>query len=761
MAVLVPHAFAALAAVIGCTMYVLLRFPKVRERLAGGIGLRRARPTRRRFGKPGLEMLPVREAPAVNATRGKPSDFFAPIAADIQALHKIACICAQENVEVGSALGQIAELLVASTPRPAATSCRIEFFQTQFWSPGYVTYKSQLERTIDVGGVRLGSITLGAADPQSIGELEGSIEAGSLFIGQMLARYHDRQRLEEQRKELGRRQSILEQASRLVRMGAWEFDPKTSAFTWSDVVHRSSGTNAQGEAEPERENLMAAELRDLLEESVRNRKPINQELAFTQPNGRRRWLQAMGDIEFVDAEPSRVIGIVRDISEERETQHRLSNMANHDALTGLPNRRHFLERLDAALLTRGASGALILIDIDNFKDVNDTGGHDVGDALLKAFAKRLEEVTRGAVVARLGGDEFAVLLLDVQWMDAERRALSLLSKLREPLIIFGRRESVRLSAGLTTFPEDGRDATALLKNADLATYAAKARGRNSLVTYKSEIREASEWRVTVCTEVEAALAANQFVPFYQPKVSLKTGEIVGFEALLRWEHPKGIRTPGSILPAFDVPELSRAICSRMLDRIVIDMAHWTAQGLPFGRIAFNASAAEFDGYDLAGRVLRQLKSIGLPPSVLGLEVTETVFLGRDTDGITSALKQLHDAGVEIALDDFGTGYASLTHLQKFPVDVIKIDQSFIRGMITDSGSQAITSVVLGLGRSLGMKVVAEGVETAEQAKLLTISGCDQVQGYYFARPMCAADVPDFLKRWRGAAEIDDLSQKAA
>ena len=242
-------------------------------------------------------------------------------------------------------------------------------------------------------------------------------------------------------------------------------------------------------------------------------------------------------------------------------------------MTGLPNRRHFLEKLEATLITRGASGALLLIDLDNFKDINDTGGHDVGDALLKAFARRLEESINDGVVARLGGDEFAVLMLGVQPGDAEYQAQTLLAKLREPVVVFGRQESIRLSAGLTAFPSDGRIAAELLKNADLATYAAKARGRNSLITYKSEIREASTSRVAVCAEVEQALASNQFMPFYQPKICLKTGRLTGFEALLRWDHPSGLRTPGAILPAFDVPELSRAICCRMLDRIVVDMAH--------------------------------------------------------------------------------------------------------------------------------------------------------------------------------------------
>jgi diguanylate cyclase (GGDEF)-like protein len=512
---------------------------------------------------------------------------------------------------------------------------------------------------------------------------------------------------------------------------------------------------------PGQDQLVGAYLRDAITESARTRRPINRELPTFQPDGTRRWLQAIGEVHFHEAQPVKAIGIVKDISDEKETQSRLFSMANHDALTGLPNRRHFLEKFEATLLTRGASGALLLIDLDNFKDVNDTGGHDVGDALLKAFARRLEEVVKNGVVARLGGDEFGVLLPDIQQPMAERQALALLASLREPVTIFGRQEIVRLSAGLTTFPADGRDATALLKNADLATYAAKARGRNSLVTYKSEIREASEWRVTVCSDVEDALASNQFVPYYQPKISLKTGQITGFEALLRWEHPKGLRSPGAILPAFDVPELSRAICSRMLDRIVIDMKQWQGQNLAFGRVAFNASAAEFDGFDLVNRVLRKLRGIGLPPECIGLEVTETVFLGKNSDAIVNSLKQLHDAGVEIALDDFGTGYASLTHLQKFPVDVIKIDQSFIRGLSTDSGSQAITSVVLGLGRSLDMKVVAEGVETSEQAKLLSLGGCDEVQGYYFARPMPASEVPAFITNWRGNEEIGGTRQMAA
>jgi EAL domain-containing protein (putative c-di-GMP-specific phosphodiesterase class I) len=323
--------------------------------------------------------------------------------------------------------------------------------------------------------------------------------------------------------------------------------------------------------------------------------------------------------------------------------------------------------------------------------------------------------------------------------------------LREQIWFSGRVESLRLSAGLTTSPADATGGTELLKNADLALYAAKARGRNMLVSYDPRLREESRRRVIVCSEVRDALRGNQIIPFYQPKISLQTGELVGFEALLRWDHPAGIRAPGAMLPAFDVPELSRALCGRMIDRIISDLAFWQERHIQFGRVAFNASTSEFSGFDLVDRVLGQLQARALEPSAIGLEVTETVFLGGASDAIGPTLEQLHAAGVEIALDDFGTGYASLTHLQQYPVDVIKIDRSFINGLLTDSACKAITSVVLGLGRSLGMKVVAEGVETAEQTDCLKAAGCDQVQGYFFARPMPAAAVPDFVGNWRAAA----------
>ena len=380
--------------------------------------------------------------------------------------------------------------------------------------------------------------------------------------------------------------------------------------------------------------------------------------------------------------------------------------------------------------------------------------------LLRDFARRLYEAATSQFVARLGGDEFAVILSGVDKMRAEYLARALLAATSGPVLVFGRAIRVHVSAGLALFPVDGRNAAELMKSADLALYEAKARGRDLLVNYAPEFRAALDRREAICSEVRDALPENQFLPYYQPKIRLEDGRIAGFEALLRWNHPAGLRTPGSMLPAFDDPELSRALCRAMLDRIITDVARWQAKGLSFGRIAFNASSSEFGEFDIADYLLRRLRTMGIKTSSFGLEVTETVFLNGAAESIRATLAKLRKAGIEIALDDFGTGFASLTHLQEFPVDVIKIDQSFIRGLVTDAGSRAITSAVLSLGRSLGKTVVAEGVETAEQARLLKVGGCEEVQGFYFARPMPGDDVPTFLENWRGIEEIGALEQAA-
>jgi diguanylate cyclase (GGDEF)-like protein len=679
-------------------------------------------------------------------------------------LAEIAALCSRVDLDVQKLLTRLAELLPSAGLPAGLWSCRIELVDSVCWSPGYVNPAVEFEAPLKVAGSQVGRIRLGASGESLPSDLDPAgralLDTAAVLASQMLERRADRFQLQKLRRELEQRNITIKQAARLTKTGAWDYDGRSGLFNWSDEIRRIAAIDSDRDGR-ERERLIAKELLPYVEQSLSTRKALNHELAYTLSNGETRCLHVIGDVENAADEPHRIVGIIRDVTEEKEAFSRLTHIANHDALTALPNRRYFQETIERTLRERSAKGALLIIDIDRFKDMNDTGGHDVGDMLLRDFGRRLREAASSAFTARLGGDEFAMLLPVAERMQAEHVARTLIAELSGPLVVFGRSVTVQVSAGLAMYPADGRVATDLMKSADLALFEAKGRGRNTLVAYTPEIRQASEGRARICAEVRAALPEKQFLPYYQPKIRLDTGAIAGFEALMRWDHPSGIRPPGSFAPALDDPELSRAMCAQMLDRIIADMARWQAKALPFGRIAFNASASEFSGFDLAGHLKWRLKAIGVAPSSFGVEVTEAVILDGVADAIIATLTELRAAGIEIALDDFGTGFASLTHLQDFPVDVIKVDQSFVRRIVSDADSRAIISAVLSLGRSLGKIVVAEGVETAEQALLLKAAGCDQVQGFYFGRPMPADSVPKFIANWRGAEQIRALERSAA
>lgn len=429
------------------------------------------------------------------------------------------------------------------------------------------------------------------------------------------------------------------------------------------------------------------------------------------------------------------------------------HLANQDPLTGLANRSFFQQRLEEVLartLAQNTSASLLLIDLDNFKDVNDALGHDAGDSLLSCVAMRLGEFVRESdAVARLGGDEFGIILSDPFEPDqAYAIAGHMLARLAEPFSYGGHIINCRASVGISTCPRDHCDASELLKDADLALYRAKALGRNAVTSYVPEMRQAVESKIVLGSEITYALAEGRIVPYYQPKICLATGAIVGFEALARWRHPsRGLLTPGVFGAVFDDPEHAREIGRRILEQVAADLRSWLAQGLDCGHVAVNFCSAEFMKPELATEALTILEEAGVPPSRLEVEVTENVFLGRHLEYVTHILTVLHKAGVTIALDDFGTGFASLTHLKQFPVDHIKIDQSFIRDLNKNADSAAIVAAMVGLGKSLKIHVTAEGVETAEQAKLLENLGCDQAQGYLYAKPMPGSRVPWMLRNW--------------
>ncbi|MGP9820096.1 putative bifunctional diguanylate cyclase/phosphodiesterase [Salinarimonas sp. NSM] len=496
------------------------------------------------------------------------------------------------------------------------------------------------------------------------------------------------------------------------------------------------------------------------------------ETRLRRPDGEERDVLLAASAIDIDGRAALLAAVV-DITERKLAEGRVWRAANHDALTGLPNRAQFQARLDtisaraAARVAadagreqgEGASGgetgaALLLLDLDGLKEVNDTLGHDAGDALLVEVARRLTaEVGPDDVVARLGGDEFAVVLARADRAEAERTATRLLGAMHASVLFRDRVLVGRISIGLALCPEHDTAPGELVKDADLALYAAKQGGRNRVVVYEPRLREGFQRRVTLLRDVAEALGADAIEPHYQPKVSLETGRVTGFEALARWRRADGtVVTPHGFAAAFEDPELAIAIGERMRARVCADVRGWMEAGLACGRIAVNFAPAEFRRPDLAPRVLAQLARAGVPAERIDVEVTESVFLGQGGEAVEAILRAFQEAGMRIALDDFGTGFASLTHLKRFPVDDIKIDRSFVRDLIEDPDDAAIASAVIELGRALEIAVTAEGVETQAQAAFLAARGCAQAQGWLFGRPMPAGAVAPFLaERARDAA----------
>ncbi|MES1971673.1 MAG: EAL domain-containing protein [Pseudomonadota bacterium] len=429
-------------------------------------------------------------------------------------------------------------------------------------------------------------------------------------------------------------------------------------------------------------------------------------------------------------------------------------LAYTDHLTGLPNRALFAERLQSSLKEAGAAGAhvgLIILDVDHFKTVNDSMGHAAGDALLKEIGARLRRgAPAGATVARLGGDEFAIILPGLSAAEANLETVrAALKDLEMPIPFDEQILDAHVSAGAAMWPTDSADADDLLKSADLALYAAKAVGGGAIRGFRTAMRENVRRKTTMLSEARGALNDDRIVPFYQPKVRLATGEVVGFEALLRWHHPlNGLQYPRSIGAALEDKELAAHLTDRMMDSVFADMRGWLQSGVPFGKIAINGAAADFFRGELAERVLERLDRFGIPPGRLELEVTESVFFGRRAESVERTLNALNRAGVTIALDDFGTGYASLTHLKQFPVDVLKIDRSFVSKLTDNDGEEdaVIVGAVLNLAHNLGIVTVAEGIETIAQRNYLRRKGCDLGQGYLFSRAVAASRVPGLVSR---------------
>jgi diguanylate cyclase (GGDEF)-like protein len=436
---------------------------------------------------------------------------------------------------------------------------------------------------------------------------------------------------------------------------------------------------------------------------------------------------------------------------------RVEYLAYHDALTGLPNRSMFSKLLSQRIIEAHQAGrqlAVAFLDLDRFKQINDTLGHDAGDQLLKSAAARLKECVRDSdTVARLGGDEFVLLLPELGGEQyAETVAQKILSVVGKPFTLIGHEFRVTTSIGISMYPQDGLDEQTLTKNADIAMYQAKAQGRNNFQFYSEKLDSNSLQRLTLELSLRQALERNEFRLYYQAKRDIGSGRIAGMEALLRWQHPElGTLQPLQFLPVAEETGLIVPIGKWVLKTACLQNVAWQAQGLPHVSIAVNLTARQFRDVHLLRDVKSILEVTQLAPHLLELEINESLLIRDvpDTLRILAGLKQL---GVRIAIDDFGTGYSSLATLQRFPLDTIKIDLSFIRDITGVAENAGLADAVIAMGKSLSMTVVAQGVETREQAEFLRAHTCDELQGFYFKRPLPADQFTKLLQ-----AQLSDIT----
>ena len=441
--------------------------------------------------------------------------------------------------------------------------------------------------------------------------------------------------------------------------------------------------------------------------------------------------------------------VFHDVSTARALSLRMSYLAQHDSLTDLPNRILFNDRLTQAT-TRARRHrhklAVLFVDIDRFKHINDSLGHAAGDRLLQSIGQRLLTCVRSSdTVSRQGGDEFVILLSEVAHAeDAAVSAEKLLQSLSAPHIIDQHELQITVSIGIATYPDDGNDAETLLENADFAMYHAKDCGRNNYQFFRPDMNVRAVERQSIENDLWHAIERQEFVLHYQPKVNLKTGAIVGVEALIRWRHPRrGLLEPSTFIPVAEECGAIVPIGRWVLREACRQARAWQNAGLPRLRIGINISAVELRAKDFVEGVRAILTETGMDPRFLELELTET-FLMEDSIATGTVLQALKDTGAHLALDDFGTGYSSLSYLKRFPIDTLKIDQSFVRDLATDPDDASIVTAVIAMGKSLQKRVVAEGVETREQLAFLQEKDCPLGQGNFFSPPVAAAELVQFL-----------------
>jgi len=569
-------------------------------------------------------------------------------------------------------------------------------------------------------------------------------------------------------QELWRSQQRLADAQRIARIGSWELDLTTGEVRcWGELAtvfridpeRPVSAASLVSRIHP----LDRGSLLESLSRCSKEARPASTEVRVLGSSEETRYFQT--EIHPVVAEGGELVqlkGTSQDVSRRKRVENEIRHLAFHDGLTGLPNRRLFRELAMQAIRQAWRDArkiGVLYLDLDNFKRINDTLGHSVGDKLLECVSQRISGSTRGSdmvarpiegeerpAVARLGGDEFVVLLSQIRdAQDVSIVAQRVLDELTQPFALGDHEVVVSASIGISVCPDDSEDVETLLRNADLAMYRAKSAGKNRFKFYTESMNSNALRRLQLENQLRKAIDNDHLSIYFQPKVSLEDGVVTGAEALLRWNDPElGAVPPDEFIPLAEETGLISTIGTWVIDRVCAQAKHWVDSDLGLGSIAINISGCQFQDRQLPSIVSRALDRNDLDPSRLEVEITESTLM-RDETRVVAILRELREMGVRISIDDFGTGYSSLRYLRDFPVDQLKIDRSFLRGVGSEAAAGDLVAAIISMCKALRLKTVAEGVEDQVQLDFLRSHGCDEYQGYFFSRPLSVEAIEALLR----------------
>ncbi|WP_245795363.1 sensor domain-containing protein [Thioalkalivibrio denitrificans] len=583
-------------------------------------------------------------------------------------------------------------------------------------------------------------------------------------IGQLRREISERVRVEAALRISEQR---LANAQRIARIGHWEWEIETGRLYWSDEVYRILGLRPN-EMTPDYQSflkMIPEDDRKTLEYAISRcldeGTPYEIDHRIMCPDGSERVLHEDGELVYDDdGQPVLMRGTAQDITEQRSYEEKLRHIANFDPVTELPNRALFRDRLEHALANAHRNGrmvALLFLDLDRFKNVNDSLGHMMGDDLLRQTAARLHGCVRdGDTVARFGGDEFVVILENVEHADqASLTADRIIQAMIHPFRLGDHEHFCNVSIGISLYPDDDDDPENLVRYADNAMYLAKGQGGAGYRFYTPDMHARAMDRLVLQNSLHQALEMEQFELHYQPQLDLRSGRITGVEALVRWRHPeRGLVPPSEFIPMAEDTGLIEGLGDWVLRTAAREIHSWAQRDLPTLNLSVNLSPRQFRQPDLPQRIARALADSGLPAQQLQLEITEGALI-EDLGQTVATLNRLSELGASISIDDFGTGHSSLAYLKRLPVHVLKIDREFVDGIGHDPDDAAIAEAIIALSRTLRMEVVAEGVETREQATFLRERGCDLAQGYYISRPLPAdAFIEWFSQRAPGRRQLN-------